>query len=249
MKKLSALLAALLLLVSASPALAQEGMPELRIRLTRDFGYGGFDNRIEGRFSMRAGDADGFVRVDFYIDDELIGSRVEAPFNLQFHTENFDEGARTMYAIGVTSDGTEVRSNEYTRVFISGAEVGDSVRGMLIPLLGIVALATAISVFLPRLIWGRKGYKLGDYGALGGAVCKRCAKPFKRHVWAPNMVTGKLERCPHCGKWQIARRATPPELEAAEALLKAEAGEGGGAAKTESEEDKLRRQIDESRFN
>ena len=27
------------------------------------------------------------------------------------------------------------------------------------------------------------------------------------------MVIGKFERCPHCGKWQITRRASPLEIE------------------------------------
>ena len=28
-----------------------------------------------------------------------------------------------------------------------------------------------------------------------------------------NMVVGKFERCPHCGKWQLTRRASPLEIE------------------------------------
>jgi hypothetical protein len=60
------------------------------------------------------------------------------------------------------------------------------------------------------------------------------------------MLTGKLERCPHCGRWSIARRARPQELEAAEARLAAE--ESRGALAVDDEKERDRRMIDESRF-
>ncbi len=247
MKRISLVLAALLLALTALPALAQGSVPELEIRLSRDFGYGGFDNKIQGRFTIHVRDADGFERVDFYIDDELIGSRSEDPFTLQFNTDKFDSGQHLIYAIGYSGE-EQARSDEIQRFFIAGDEVGQQVIGAIIPILAVLAVAAGLSAFLPRLIWGRKGYTVGDYGAAGGAICKQCAKPFGRHVMAPNMVMGKLERCPHCGKWQIARRASPPELEAAEAFLVAEGSSGVQNPKQESEEERLKRQIDESRY-
>lgn len=33
------------------------------------------------------------------------------------------------------------------------------------------------------------------------------------------MIVGKFDRCEHCGKWSITRRATPQELSAAEEAL------------------------------
>jgi hypothetical protein len=37
--------------------------------------------------------------------------------------------------------------------------------------------------------------------------------PFSRSVLAPNMLVGKLERCPHCRKWAIVGRAGSADLE------------------------------------
>jgi hypothetical protein len=59
------------------------------------------------------------------------------------------------------------------------------------------------------------------------------------------LLVGKLQRCPHCGKWAIVRRASPPELEAAEARW---SQESTGTIETQSEEERLRGMIDESRF-
>ena len=60
-------------------------------------------------------------------------------------------------------------------------------------------------------------------------------------------MVGKLERCPHCGKWSIARRAMPAELAAAEERLMAD-NQAGQMAAGESEEEKLRRMLDDSRY-
>jgi hypothetical protein len=67
-----------------------------------------------------------------------------------------------------------------------------------------------------------------------------------RHVLSPNIGLGtKLERCPHCGKWSLVRRATNEQLAAAEARL------WGGAEpqlSPERREEDLRRKVDDSRF-
>ena len=71
--------------------------------------------------------------------------------------------------------------------------------------------------------------------------------PYTRHMLAPNLFTGKLERCPHCGIWAVVPRAGSEALEAAEARL---AGSGGAPEMAaESAEEKLERQLDESRFD
>ena len=68
-----------------------------------------------------------------------------------------------------------------------------------------------------------------------------------RHALAPNLLVGKLERCPHCGKWAIVPRAAPADLVAAEARLRADNQEGVMQVE-ESEEEKLKRELEESRF-
>jgi hypothetical protein len=94
----------------------------------------------------------------------------------------------------------------------------------------------------------------GSYGLGGGAVCSRCKLPFARNPLGINLVTGKLARCPHCGQWQVASLAGREALAAAEARLQANGtnGEGAGglspASPALSPEERLRRQIEESRY-
>jgi hypothetical protein len=60
------------------------------------------------------------------------------------------------------------------------------------------------------------------------------------------MVFGKLERCPHCGKLSIVAAASASALRQAEARWQADSHQG--ELKSESEGDRLREQIDESRY-
>jgi len=59
-------------------------------------------------------------------------------------------------------------------------------------------------------------------GPLGLAVWKRCGQVFPRSIFGFNLVAGKFERCPHCGKWQLTRRASAAEIEQAERKLRPE---------------------------
>jgi hypothetical protein len=67
-------------------------------------------------------------------------------------------------------------------------------------------------------------------------------------------VTGKLARCPHCGQWQVAGLAGREALAAAEARLQANDTNGedtsglSPAPLSLSPEERLRRQIEESRY-
>src|SRR2546422_242225 len=86
------------------------------------------------------------------------------------------------------------------------------------------------------------------YGILGGAICPKCGRPFSRHWWAPNAVSGKLDRCPHCGRWSVVRALPLDQLRAAEAA-ELQAAQPTHPASEPSAEEKLRRQLDESRFD
>ncbi len=90
----------------------------------------------------------------------------------------------------------------------------------------------------------------GSYGPAGAAVCSRCGLPFARSVLSVNLLTGKLARCPHCGKWQVAGMAGREALAAAEARLKGGAPDGETAAGEAelSPEERLRRQIEDSKY-
>jgi len=227
------------------PAFAQEDGGGLTLRLTRDFGYGGFSGQIEGTFSMRVTGPENLERVEYYMDEGLIAEITAEPFNFQFHTGNFDPGIHTMFTIGYTSDGGELRSNEVVRDFLSAEQASESTNDLVIPLLIGVGIATLLGVLGPVLLGRKKKYSPGEYGMAGGAVCPRCTFPYSRGVMSPNVLVGKLERCPHCGKWAVVPRATQVELETAESRL---AQESSGTIETLSEEEKLRRMIDDSRF-
>ncbi|KAA3646537.1 MAG: hypothetical protein DWQ07_10035 [Chloroflexi bacterium] len=247
-KLLRSLIASIiLLLLLPSTALGLQDDPALTLRLNRDFGYGGLDNSIQGRFSMRVNDID-LTRVDFYIDDQLIGSDDEAPFRIQFETDDYPPGLRTMYAIGITSGGTELRSNEITSNFLSADEARSATLGLIVPLLVVVFGLMGLGVLVPLLLnRGDKSRPIGEYGMAGGAVCPRCTLPYSRHTLAPNLLVGKLERCPHCGKWAIVPRAAPADLVVAEARLRADNQEGV-LELDETEEEKLQRQLEESKY-
>ena len=60
--KLKAVLLAGFLILAVTPFESAEGT-ELVLRLNRDFGYGGFDNKIEGLFTIHAEGPGDLVRV------------------------------------------------------------------------------------------------------------------------------------------------------------------------------------------
>ena len=63
-----------LLLLAAVPAAAQT-VCELSIQFHRDFGYAA-GSEIQGAFSMTADGPQDLIRVDYYLDDQLLGSAV-----------------------------------------------------------------------------------------------------------------------------------------------------------------------------
>lgn len=250
MKKIASLLLLVVLLALPGPAFAQGEQDTLTLRLTRDWGYGGFNNDIQGRFSYRAEGPDTLERVEFYLDDEVIGEAVEAPFNFQFETDDYPPGEHVLYAIGYTSDGQELVSNQYERVFVTSEQAGSAMGDIVIPLIAGIAAVAALSYLISTFVFkrGKTSITPGQYGIAGGAVCKQCSLPFPRTMWMPNMLVGKLARCPHCGKVAIVPRASKQQLEEAEARLLAE-DPSSADKRQESAEERLRRQIDDSRYD
>jgi hypothetical protein len=221
--------------------------PTLELRLSRDFGYGGFDNDIQGRFSMHAEGPEDLVEVRFRIDAAVVNVDTEAPFRYQFETDDYPPGVHTLSATGTLSSGEEIASQEIVREFLSAEEASATVKNLVLPLLLVVGAVLLLGIAVPLLFGRGKTHEPGVYGMAGGAVCKRCGMPFSRSVLAPNMLVGKLERCPHCRKWAIVGRAGSADLEKAEARL---AGEGEiEGAPAETEEEKRNRLLEESRFD
>lgn len=240
-----------LMFIYLAPAWAQsEG--ELVLRLSRDFGYSSGTGKIQGTFSMKVSGLDDLVLVVFYIDGEVVGEATEAPFNLRFKTGSYSLGVHTLSAVGTTSDGREFRTNEHRREFVSSEDSWRGGLGIALPILGLVAGVTVLSFVIPYLMGrGKKSsLPLGaqrSYGVLGGTVCPKCGRPFARHFWGLNIGVGKLDRCPHCGKWSIVRRASPAELEAAESAELEAVGDVQQMPDL-SDEEKLRRDLDRSRY-
>jgi len=106
------------------------------------------------------------------------------------------------------------------RVFITKEQSGDAVMGIIVPILGIILLLMIASAGIPALLGHKE--KVGEYGILGGIVCPICGLPFSLKVMGFNWFTGKLQRCPHCGKWSVVKRTSAEALATAEARYRGE---------------------------
>jgi hypothetical protein len=239
----------LFFLLSANEVYAQEGSETIELRVVRIFGFRA-GSQLQGRIGLRVEGPQDLIRVEFYLDDEMIGEDDQAPFQYDFSTGDFSPGEHTIRAIGYTEDGKSLLSNVGTYTFISSDEAFSSVQKIVIPILIGVVVLVAIGGVISAVMGKRKEShdRIGDYGPAGGAVCKRCGMPFARHVFSPNLLIGKLERCPYCGAIAIVRRGTPVELRTAEEHLRADRQEGREAPE-EDEDERMRRMLDESRFD
>ncbi len=242
-------LALLLAFMAVYPVQAQDSS-ELSLRLSRDFGYSSGMGAMQGTFSMRVTGPDNLNRVEFFIDQTKIGEVTQAPFNLRFNTDAFSLGAHKMYAIGYTQDGKELYSNEIQARFVSPEEGMQAAGKIIIPVLVLVVLGMLFSYFVTASV-SKKNKNLPPgaartYGPAGGAICPKCQRPFSRHILSPNMLLGKLERCPYCGKWSIVRARSLDELRAAE-QAEIEDNQAGFSVELDSEE-KMRQELEKSRY-
>jgi hypothetical protein len=246
MRPISRWITTALLLALALPIGAAAQEDSFEVRLSRDFGYAAGGD-IQGLFTMQVRAVDGVTQVSFLIDGEVAATDSEAPFEFQFSTGDFPLGVHTLSAVGTMTGGGEIRSPERTVGFVSADEGWKAALRIAGPVLVIVLLATILGVVGPLLLDRKgKGFRRGEYGIAGGAVCPRCRLPFSRHTMAPNLLLGKLERCPHCGKWSIVRQASRLELEAAEARFDADSQQG--ALQVDDERERVQREIEDSRF-
>lgn len=242
-------LVSVICLLGVGPALAQsEG--GLELGLNRDFGYGGF-GEIQGLFTMKASGPEDLARVDFRIDGVSIGEVNEPPFRLQFHTDSFDPGLHTLSAVGYTSAGAELHSNEIRPEFLSKETAGQATTKVIVPMIVVVAVIALAGTVGTLLASRRRGVvPLGQprtYGMAGGTICRKCGRPYALSSLGMNLVVGKLAACPHCGKWAVARSLPLEVLRAAEEAEKAR-GEGVPLVEGPGEEETLRRAIEESRY-
>jgi hypothetical protein len=240
------LAAVLSVLLGVSPASAQT--ETLNLSLTRDFGYSGFSNDIQGTFSLHADAPADVIRVEFYIDQTLIGTDDTAPFSLQFVTDNYPLGAHSLSAVGSTSGGGTLDSNAIQVTFVTAAEGGQAALRIVIPVLAVVFGAMVLAAVIP-MVFGRKTKTVAPGTQrkypFGGGICPRCKRPFAFPLISMNLLASKFTRCPYCGRWGVFGYAPLAQLRAAE---QAEVQAAQESIPEESEEEKLKKKLDDSKF-
>jgi hypothetical protein len=124
----------------------------------------------------------------------------------------------------------------------------------MIPMLGGVFLLVVVMLGVQMLIGRKKPLTQlpsgapRSYGAAGGAICRRCQRPFALHWWAVNLgLSAKFDRYDYCGKWGVVRRASLGELRAAEQAENA-AATPQPLARAKTDEDHLKDLLDNSRY-
>ncbi len=245
----------ILLQLAVITGLAQSDS-QLELSLEKVVGYksGFWSSQLEaqGILVLNAAAPSNVTKVSFYIDGETVmGEDSEAPFSLQFNSDTYPTGMHTITARGFTSAGLESGMAALKVKFVTTAESINAGLLIGIPLLVVVILISSASWFATR----SKRQRLASlspgtprtYTSAGGAICSRCGRPFTLHHLSPNLVNFKLERCPFCGNLRFHRIRSLSELRAAEA---AELEMIDSSAKPPSldEKEKLRREIDASRF-
>lgn len=232
------------ILLTFSNVQAQDS-EQLEIRLVRTFGYKA-GLQIQGSFSARISGPEDLARVGLYLDGELIGEADEAPFRIDFNTADFTPGEHALWAEGTTQSGDTLSSVERRMIFLTANEGLGSVSRYLLPIFMVIGACILISYLVFFFSGQNNHFRLGEYGAAGGAVCRRCGLPFARRILAPNLILGKLERCPHCGHWAISPRASAAKLKQAEERY--EADRQVGSYQPPAGEEEWKRRIEESRF-
>ena len=246
----TAAMLALLILLGFGIVYAQGD--DITLKLSRDFGFASGTGKIQGLFSMKVTSSTQLSEVEFYIDSKSIGKDTIEPFKLQFNTDDFAPGVHSLFAIGQTLEGKELITREEMTEFISAQESKKATLTIIVPILGLALIAVIISAVIPALLTKKKGIiapgEIRNYGAAGGTICSRCSRPFSRHMLAPNLLLGKLERCPHCGKWGIFR-AYPIYLlrKAEESELIADDAQAASKIPVD-EEEKLRNGLDDTKY-
>jgi hypothetical protein len=207
---------------------------------------------MQGTFNITAKGPEGLSRVVFFLDEEIMGEVIQVPFCLQFRTEAYPTGLHTFSAIGYTIEGRQLGSDRVTAVFVTPGEGGKEALRLILILggafLGAMVLSTLVTGVTGR---GKKSSPAAgsprNYGASGGAICPKCARPFPLRFLGVNLGPWhKFDRCPYCGKWVAMKKRSLAELRAAEQAEREQ--EKQVVLEELSEEEKLRRDLDASRY-
>jgi hypothetical protein len=246
----SSILTAFCLLAVIFSAAAQAETP-LTLNLRRNFGYSSGAGEVQGNFTLKATPNQAVERVVFYLDGEPMGEATSEPYELRFVTDNHPAGVHSLSAKGFTASGQELESNIIRVNFVTA----EASRNTMFKILGFVFGALILVMIITWAISSLLGKKvkpvpLGaqrNYGMLGGSICPRCFRPFPRSLLGANLVVGRLERCPHCGKWSLVHRASLESLRVAE-QAELELAEDAVEVPSLSEEERLRKELDNSRY-
>lgn len=253
MRRTFAILGLLLFVFGLLPVSVWAQEAELTLYVRRNYGYGG-GSQIQGSFRMEVTGPESLASVTFNVDDRVVGTVTSAPWRIDFQTDDYGYGWHDLTATAQTSDGRTLNSNVRRFEFVSAAEGWQAAGQIAIPLLsilGLIMLAGLASAFLPTLTGQKRAVPLGaprQYGFFGGAICPKCHRPFSRHWWGLNAGFGKFDRCDHCGKWSIVRAESLEHLRAAEAAERRHARPDAPLPEI-SPAEKLKRQLDDSRFD
>ena len=234
-------------LAMAAPAGAQDG--EVRLSLSKAWGYS-LGGQIQGLMNLSVAGPKDTVSVRFELDGQAITTVTQPPFSIQFNTDKYPQGWHKFSAIVQTAGGQTLESNTISAEFVS-AEQGWRVAQRIIIPIGVVVIIAMLASLGGQFLMSGRGKQRPEpgaprhYGIAGGAICPGCGRPFARHFLSPNLLVGKLERCPYCGKWSVVAAASREALAAAQA---AEVEAAKPAVPEASPDETLRRQIEESRY-
>ncbi len=240
----------LLFSVLATPALAQG---ELTLNVHRNFGYGN-GSQIRGSFSMAVTGPQDLRSVAFKIDGAVMQEVSAPPFKINFNTGGYPVGWHELSATAVTADGRTLESNVRRFQFVSVDEEKSGTFRIVLPVLGVVFGFIAIMAVFQFVQFRRKHetVPLGahrTYGISGGAICPRCGRPFPLHWYAINAgLLTKLDTCEHCGRWGLFRRRSAEDLARAE-VAELKDAQPDAPIHEVSPEEKLKQQLDSSRFD
>jgi DNA-directed RNA polymerase subunit RPC12/RpoP len=252
-KTFTILLVTCLLTIAASGIALAQSTDQLQLGLSRDFGYGGFGNDIQGLFTAKINNPPtNLTRVVFFIDSTSMGEDTTPPFSLQFNTDSYSLGAHTLSAVGYTSDGKEIESNKIQSQFVPASTGTQTIIKVVVPILGLVVLMMVVSFVLPMILNKGKMSNLPpgsqrNYGIGGGAICPKCGRPFPLRLWMLNLGLSKIDRCPYCGKWSFVRPSSLANLREAEAAELSQS-QSGPTIGGETEAEKLKKDLDDSRY-
>lgn len=212
-KTLIAFLLLIAILGAARGAVLAQDETVFDLNLRRDWGYG-MGSDIQGRMSLSlAGDLSQVSKVDYYVDDNLVSEQTEAPFRYAFNTDDYTPGQHKLIAQVHTSDGQSTTTAPLVYNFISAQSANKTTVRLVGGILAVTILVSLVSFLIARRTGGKDGKASS---LLGLAICTQCGQTFPRSIFRMNLVAGKFERCPHCGKWQLTQRASAEAIQQAD---------------------------------